>query len=128
MKTIKTTKGNYLFVEVPDDGYDYRYKIMPDNTKQLVSTVKDEYGNVGTCYIIENPIGEIISTTKDITEEECKNLIEMASYYNSYWNYITNDNHKSNQLGTAKESLYSLMGYHNLNTEKNFLIIKKDGN
>lgn len=77
MKEITLNNQNYILVKVPDDAYDFRYKIMPDKQKQLVGTVKDGDGNIGTCYINENPQGKIIGKISDILKNEtvCKELV-----------------------------------------------------
>ena len=44
----------------------------------------------------------------DISEELAKLLIETGSYYSTFKNYKTNDNHKSNQCKSAKQSFQTL--------------------
>lgn len=132
MIEINLPTGNYIFVEVTADAYDFRYKIMPDGAKQLVATVKDSGNNVGICYIRENPIGEIISTTKDITEEQCADIVyhhivRETKYYSNYLPFYGRDFRDviDNSFKTAKESFQSLLQANNLNITKNYLIVKK---
>lgn len=132
MKEIKIQDKTYLFIEIPADAYDFRYKIMPDNTKQLIATIKDENGNIGICYINENPIGEIISTTKDISEEQYIQYLTGKSYLYSTditgaWEgqvYSIDEDEETVAL-TAKESLKSLIQANGLDVSKNYLILRK---
>jgi len=80
MKEITLNNKNYLLVEVPNDAYDFRYKIMPDEQKQLIGTIKDDNGNIGTCYIRENPQGKTIGIISDILKDEdiCEGLVESS--------------------------------------------------
>ena len=68
---------------------------------------------------------KIISTIKDITEEQAKSIVEFVSAVNGvgYRDYeiITIVNHKE----TAKESLQSLIQANGLDITKNYLILKK---
>ncbi len=57
----------------------------------------------------QSPQYEPINTISYLTEEECVPLVEWGSYAGTWRNYITNDNHKSNQLRTAKASFISLL-------------------
>ena len=118
---------NYLLGEVPDDAYDFRYKTMPDEQKQLVGNIKDEDGNIGTCYINDNPQGEIIGKISNILKDEdvCKGLVKEGSYMKTYHNYITNDTHKSNQLPTATKSFSSYLHSIDLDLNKSWLLIQK---
>lgn len=45
--------------------------------------------------------------TSEIPEEVAKECVRMGSYTTTFYNYITNDSHKSNQLSTAKQSIQS---------------------
>lgn len=140
MKTFKNNQGEeYLFIEVHEDAYDYRYKIMPDDTKQLVATIKDERGNIGTCYINENPIAEIISITKDITEEQRFQIIDEHPNSEEYWKFAMMPlfiiyaikqligKHTKFKNGTENDELsfQSLLTSLRLNINNNYLILKK---
>ena len=43
----------------------------------------------------------------ELTEEIASELVDEGSYFKTFKNYITNDNHKRNQLKFAKESFIS---------------------
>jgi hypothetical protein len=70
-------------------------------------------------------IFEIISTTKDITEEQAESIVDKENslgeeYYKDY-----NFTQKSGTYFTAKESLQSLIQANGLDVNKNYLILKK---
>ena len=95
MKEIVTNKGTFLFIEIPQF--------------ELPNTLTSK--------------GEIISTTKDITEEQADFIVDKVMNNQHYQNY----NWKvfcDRWLKTAKESLKSLMKKNELDVEKNYLIIK----
>ncbi len=50
---------------------------------------------------------EFICKGSELTEEIASELVEEGSYFKTFKNYITNDNHKRNQLNFAKESFIS---------------------
>ena len=50
---------------------------------------------------------EFICKGSELTEEIASELVEEGSYFTTFKNYITNDNHKRNQLNFAKESFIS---------------------
>ena len=43
----------------------------------------------------------------ELTEEIASELVDEGSYFKTFKNYITNDNHKTNQLKFAKDSFVS---------------------
>ncbi len=64
---FKIGEESYLAVVVDRNAYSFRYKIMPDNSKVFVGSIKDEDDHVGTMYCNHVPtsyfiLGEI---TKD---------------------------------------------------------------
>lgn len=70
----------------------------------------------------------IISTTKDITEEQAKTIVGKANGmpeegYFGFWDYNLKD--WGYILKTAKESLQSLIQANGLSLEKNYLILRK---
>lgn len=40
----------------------------------------------------------LLGKLSEITEEQSKKIVRTGSYRNTFWNYIANDTHKSNQL------------------------------
>ena len=70
------------------------------------------------------PDGIIIGKFSELTNEQCEEFVELGSYYGTYWNYETNDNHKSNQLRSAKESLKSRLKSEGIDINENDFIIK----
>ena len=101
MKEIKTTKGTFIFI--------------PNNEP----------------IVYNNTLYKIISTTKDITEEQIESIVEKKQTegsdifgigYSYYVDYTDKDN---TLLEEAKESLQSLMKSNGLSLENNYLILKK---
>lgn len=66
----------------------------------------------------------IIGKFSELTNEQCEEFVELGSYYGTYWNYETNDNHKSNQLRSAKESLKSRLKSEGIDINEDDFIIK----
>lgn len=122
MKQIEVNNKPYLFIEVPDDATDFYYdyhSVILYNSKSIF----DEKCCKGGIYDL--PKNKIISTTKDISEEQCKKIIEgcfpfdhdMTMYYKDYIGYKF--------LKTAKKSLQSLIEANGLDINKNYLILLK---
>ena len=51
----------------------------------------------------------LLGKPSEIKEEDAEELVKTGSYTTTFWNYKTNDTHKSNQLRTATESLLSAL-------------------
>ena len=66
---------------------------------------------------------KFLGVVKDLAEEDWRKVVDWGTYVLTFKNYITNDNHKSNQLQTATESGKSLMESLNL-PMGNWLLIK----
>lgn len=118
MKEINLPSGNYLFIEVPDDAYNfsvYKYNIT--------SQIRYFYDNYQCDITIQKADWGIISTTKDITEEQANSLVEKPEY--GWYLTYTKGNMDSYHCQTAKESLQSLIQANDLDINKNYLILKK---
>ena len=115
MKEINLPSGNYIFISVLDDATDFHYDSW--FTRYINHSKGSIKLDVNT---------EIISTTKDITEEQAKSLIPVYSelHKDLYANYLNNFYIES-QFKTAKESLQSLIQANGLDVNKNFLILRK---
>jgi len=130
MKEITLNNKEYLLVEIPFDTYDIRYKTMPDNTKQLVGTIKDNSGNIGTCYIRENPQGKLVGKISDILKDEdiCHNLAynELKSVGYVYLDWQQPDNEKRPyKFDNPSDSFTSYLQSINLDLTKQYLLIQK---
>jgi hypothetical protein len=143
MKEINLPSGNYLFVEVPDDAYDFSNNLHSAQIDFLQDTpYKDSSIVIKDAVILRDYYHdkfEIISTTKDITEEQAESIVDkivgpsnksvIDNYYKSYdvikeykpyrTFYKENDYFK-----TAKESLQSLIQANGLDINKNYLILR----
>lgn len=95
---IKTAKVELLIVEMPR-AYDFDIR---DGEIYIYDHESKEKESIGGSY-------SLVGEPDRISEEDAKELVKMGSYISTFWNYKTNDNHKSNQLRTAKESLLSLL-------------------
>lgn len=61
----------------------------------------NKFGNYNlSCY-------DFICKGSELTEEIASELVHEGSYFNTFKNYITNDNHKSHQLNFAIKSFIS---------------------
>ena len=52
---------------------------------------------------------KLLGSPDEIKEEDAEELVRSGSYTTTFWNYKTNDTHKSNQLKTAIESFRSAL-------------------
>jgi len=52
---------------------------------------------------------DLIGKITDIAEEQFNQWVKDGSYMKTFWNYLKNDTHKSNQLQTAKDSFFSYL-------------------
>jgi hypothetical protein len=68
---------------------------------------------------------QLIGKLSELTEEKAKGLVDYGSYLGTYKNYKTNDNHKSNQLGSSLESFHSAIEAQSKTLPENTLIFKK---
>ncbi len=109
MKEINLPSGNYLFVEVPDD-------CKPE---QIAHNIINKPNSLIFDFSVQ-----LISTTKDITEEQAQNIVGIMkdNTGNHYYNFI----YSKYMIGwSAKESLHSLIQANELDVNKNYLILKK---
>lgn len=130
-KEINLPSGNYIFVEVPDDVIDF--EILNKGFNRSSALLNICWNNEEKCipYIDEkNPLKlyneedfKIISTTNNITEEQCENIVDTKRF--EYEKYYENYDNGIMLFDTAKESLHSLIQANNLNIENNYLIIQK---
>jgi hypothetical protein len=115
MKEIKLHNNTYLFVEVPFDATDFYY-----------DSWFTRYVNHSKGSIKFDVNTEIISTTKDITEEQAESIVEKILGFgtkNQYKDYKLDVNFSI--YFTPKESLQSLIQANGLDINKNYLILKK---
>jgi hypothetical protein len=141
MKEIKLQDKTYLFVEVPLDATNIR---MTNNINigSIVWYGLDEHES--NMYIDLKTLDnyQIISATKDITEEQAESIVfkytdyeteheqllhEMYEDYLEKGNYWVQDSSgiKLWAFKTAKESLQSLIQANGLDITKNYLILQK---
>ncbi len=133
MKEINLPSGNYLFIEIPNDVLQDRWFVVWDeenNTFNVEFQTNDKpiYTSLNTekdCYII--------STTKDITEEQAGSIVEFDEINGEHpdfvngvaWLNYKRNRYEYNRVFTVKESLQSLIQANGLDINKNYLILKK---
>ncbi len=120
MKEIKLQNNTYLFVEVPDDC--------------IAIQVAHNIINKPNSLIFDYSV-KLISTTKDITEEQAGSIVEFKTetlYPEGFEPYVTSGYRNYNipytgifNIQRAKESLQSLIQANGLDGTKNYLILKK---
>ena len=122
MKEIKLQNNTYLFVEIPKSAYNfsvYKYGI----TSQL----RYFYDGYQCDTTIEKADWKIISTTKDITEEQVSEIVYEVITNETKVGIQCFENYDIEELYclTAKESLQSLIQANGLDITKNYLILLK---
>ena len=145
MKEINLPSGNYLFISIFKGATNF--SIIKDNhfgNRIYYDNNKDDESFEFNCKYVEIPNNQykIISTTNDITEEQCESIVEKYTNYETereqlldgmYEDYLQKGNywvHDSSGIKlwafkTAKESLQSLIQSVGLDLKLNYLIIKK---
>lgn len=103
MKTIQLKTLPLLLVELPDSAIDI--KVFHDIGRPYISY----FVGVETFRRYTDEDIDLIGKLSELPEEWFEKIVSMGSYLNTWWNYLTNDNHKSNQLNTPRESFYSLL-------------------
>jgi hypothetical protein len=124
MKEIKLIFDNYLFKEVPDDAFNiiiskdntYGSRVYYDNNKFETFEFDCKYVKIPDNY-------QIISTTKDITEEQAEDIVEKPEF--GFYLTYNKGNMDTYCCKTAKESLQSLIQANELDGSKNYLILRK---
>lgn len=115
MNEINLPSGNYLFVEVSDDATGFHY-----------DSYFTRYINHSKGGIKLDVNTEIISTTKDITEEQAGGIVEEVVAKEKVIGIQCFENYDIEELYclSAKESLQSLIQVNGLDVNKTYLILK----
>lgn len=110
-KEINLPSGNYLFVEVDEDC----------KPKQIAHNIVNKPNS-----LVLNHSVDLISTTKDITEEQTGSIVDKVLGFGTRPQYKDYKLDASFSIYfTAKESLQSLLQANGLDTNKNYLILKR---
>lgn len=122
-----------LFVEVDQDSHSHsliKYKTHAVIRYKRLSTGNSEWSeNIGGTNVILLDY-EIISTTKDITEEQAGNIVG-RKFAGRYYEFLKQGMSRVSSMkhsypfDTTKESLESLIKANGLDVTKNYLILKK---
>jgi len=134
MKEIQVKDKTYLFIEVPDDATDFKIEI----DFLIYRDSKTSNWNEGTPTSIPENC-KIISTTKDITEEQRLSIIEEHPHSAKYWEFammplyliygkkqlIGKYTRFNNGTENDEKSLQSLIQANGLDVNKNYLILQK---
>jgi hypothetical protein len=107
MKEIIVNNNTYLFIECLND-------CKPE---QIAYNIVNKPNSLIFDYSVQ-----LISTTKDITEEQAESIVEKPEY--DWYLTYTKGNMDSYHCQTAKESLQSLIQANGLDINKNYLIFK----
>ena len=86
-----------LVIEMPEGSY-------PEITSRLLAINHSD----GSIKIFKGSY-TLLGKPDEIREEDAEKLVRGGSYTTTFWNYKTNDTHKSNQLKTALESFFSAL-------------------
>jgi hypothetical protein len=135
MKEINLQDKTYLFVEQDLDSHSHSLRKM--KTHAVIKYKRESTGdsdwsdNIGGLNVTLLDY-EVISTTKDITEEQCiehftGNSFLYSTDISGAWEgqlYSCDEDDETLAL-TAKESLQSLIQANGLGINKNYLILKK---
>ncbi len=119
-KEINLPSGNYLFVEVDEDC----------KPKQIAHNIVNKPNS-----LVLNHSVDLISTTKDITEEQAESIVEfkLETLYPEEFEPLTTGGFRNYEIYSspyyniqnAKESLQSLLQANDLDINKNYLILKR---
>lgn len=117
MKQITTTKGTFLFVQVPDGAYEFSTEIdFMEDWYQIIyhrDIDDEESGFYGECYQdnIELPQGnwQFINTCKDISEEQAKEVVDESIHTGLFGHYVKGIPLNTYCYKTASEAFQSLL-------------------
>ena len=125
--TLKTNKGDtLLLVEVPLDAYGFKIVDLGVQGKYVGYYFNDNNYSLGDRYINWrcDEVVEIIGTTSTLTDKEVEPFVDIsqehAQIINHYLNYLERDW----SFNTALESFNSLLEVNNIDTSKNYCILK----
>jgi hypothetical protein len=137
MKEIQVQDKTYFFVEIPKSNKDFTdFYISEAGNLFGVSS----YGEKQQCDLYLNLINyNVISTTKDITEEQRLSIIEEHPHSAEYWKFammplyliygkkqlIGKYTRFNNGTENDEKSLQSLIQANGLDVSKNYLLLQK---
>jgi len=125
MITLQTKSGEILLVEVPVDSYNFE---IIDNDGLIFDSVSEEAKTSQPWGFRDLSKGwyELIGKFSELEDDVFEEFVKEGSYMKTFYNYITTDTHKSNQLTTSKDSFQSLCKSQGVEDDlSNYLIIKK---
>jgi hypothetical protein len=134
MKTIQTKSGELILLKVPEDADRFSLSNLKWEDCTVIfywTALIQKHHNGTNCFsreLISIPRGgyNIVGKFSELKDKALEEFVKMGSYTTTFWNYITNDNHKSNQFSSAKESFQSLCKSQGIEDDlSNYLIIKK---
>ncbi len=120
----KTEKGNFIFVKVPGDSVNYSLDFLDGFGYGLISS-NDNYQYTFESIKVDN--WQLIGTTRDVTEEQAKNMVKKLGRGDSFRDYY---NHLGNAKATAKESFSTIIKLLKINEKDNkcFVLFKMENN
>lgn len=87
-----------------------------DNTEETLITKKLPPGS-----------WQLLCTTREVTEEQAKGIVEYDSFIDGYKDYDTDNFHHDTPFINALDSLNSLITSKGLDTNKNYCLLKRLG-
>jgi len=134
MKEIQVKDKTYLFLEIPFDAKNFKFN--EDNFTKII--MFETQNNIDSVEIYKEKY-QIISTTKDITEEQRLSIIEEHPHSAKYWEFammplyliygkkqlIGKYTRFNNGTENDEKSLQSLIQANGLDVNKNYLILQK---
>ena len=134
MKTVTTSKGEFLFVEIPEDAYAFSLyhifgRYLEDNSPRFLYFIEWREKSAPLSIMTKQELGyeeyEIVTTTEEITKEQAASIVEdfttleKGSYYKDY-----RDKHAVPFLIDPINSFITLLHFLNLRTAR-YLVLKK---
>lgn len=122
MKEITTSKGTFLFVEVPDD---IMFQSINFRTKGFMHFKTYSCTSTWSHNALPDGKYQLICTTKNATEEHAAMVVEEVGYINGNIGYKSYHREIEAICHSALFSLLSLIDGAGLNIDSNYAIIQK---
>ena len=129
LNEIKTEKGTFLFVEVADDATAFKIETLVEKYLHFLEPSINFMAHIGTSVCLHSEEDfQIISTTKDITEEQMESIVGKVFCKCRYGSFMTFSHPCKKECQypiSAIESFQALLCANKLELNKNYLILKK---
>lgn len=127
MKTVTTSKGTFMFVEVPDNIYNLKLTYHGNIQYEL-----DNPRGIGSLMLHPYVDKEIIGQISTITEDQAIEVVDDCPYYCKCWKnyspeieyFVGLEFNSKISCWSAKQSLHSLIKSEGLDPAKDYVILK----